>query len=82
MSKLAELNIENMETSILRLRNEKQVNQDLLTFYKKMLKDKPHLKYSLSHWVLKLEEDIKSLDVEIDYLNQEYEDFIGINQLK
>ena len=59
-------------------RNELQVNEDLLAFYKTMRKEKPHLKYSLDAWILKLEEDIKGNHIHIDYLLQEYEEITGI----
>ena len=50
---------------------QKQCLIDLLEYYKVKLEDNPSLKYIYVVWISDLDNKIKELDIQIDYLQKE-----------
>lgn len=76
MNSLDKANIDKFDNQIEHYRDEIRLREELNEFYQKKYSDNPSLKYILVTWITCNRETIDELNITIQYLQQEKENFL------
>ena len=82
MSKLDKIMLDRFDEQIMSYQDEKEVRNELNKFYHHLIDETPNFKYIVSSWIMNNNDLIKELDISIQYLQYEKNEFIKNNGLQ